>query len=144
MGKVLIQTYSPDHYSIITAASHDYEAFFKAETMIRKQVGYPPFSDLFQIVLSSEKEQEAYERCRQVAADFIRGAGRSEERFVFGPQAAPMNKIKGLYRYQLLIKCFPGKRKGYTTILNEIKMGINTDRGAKYYISIDVNPYSFL
>lgn len=144
MGKVLIQTYSPDHYSIITAASHDYEAFFKAEAMIRKQVGYPPFSDLFQIVLSSEKEQEAYERCRQVAADFIRGAGRSEERFVFGPQAAPMNKIKGLYRYQLLIKCFPGKRKGYTTILNEIKMGINTDRGAKYYISIDVNPYSFL
>lgn len=143
-GKVLIQTYNPEHYSIVAAAAHDYEAFYRSETAIRKQIGYPPFSDLFQIVLSSEKEQEAYEVCRQVADDFIRNAGRSEERYVLGPQAAPMNKIKGLYRYQLLIKCFPGKRKEYTRILNEIKMGINTDRSAKYFISVDVNPYSFL
>lgn len=143
-GKVLIQTYNPEHYSIVAAAAHDYEAFYRAETAIRRQIGYPPFSDLFQIVLSSEKEQEAYEVCRQIADDFIRNAGRSEERYVLGPQAAPMNKIKGLYRYQLLIKCFPGKRKEYTRILNEIKMGINTDRSAKYFISVDVNPYSFL
>lgn len=143
-GKVLIQSYNPDHYSILAAAAHDYEAFYQMETAIRKQIGYPPFSDLIQIVLSSEKEQEAYEICRQVAEDFIRNAGRSEERYVFGPQAAPMNKIKGLYRYQLLIKCFPGKRKEYGRILNEIKLGINTDRKAKYFISIDVNPYSFL
>jgi primosomal protein N' (replication factor Y) len=143
-GKVLIQSYNPDHYSIVAAAGHDYEAFYRAETAIRKQIGYPPFSDLIQIVLSSEKEQEAFEVCRRVAEDFIRGAGKSEERYVFGPQAAPMNKIKGLYRYQLLIKCFPGKRKEYSRILNEIKLGINTDRNAKYLISIDVNPYSFL
>lgn len=143
-GKVLIQTYSPDHYSIIAAAEHDYEAFYQAETRIRKQIGYPPFSDLIQIILSSEKEQEALERCRQVAADFIENAGKSEERYVFGPQAAPMNKIKGLYRYQLLIKCFPGKRKEYSRILNDIKVGINTDRSAKYLISVDINPYSFL
>lgn len=143
-GKVLIQSYHPEHYSIVAAANHDYEAFYRAETAIRKQIGYPPFSDLIQIVLSSEKEQEAYEACRKVAADFIRGAGKSEERYVFGPQAAPMNKIKGLYRYQLLIKCFPGKRKEYSRVLNEIRLGINTDRSAKYLISIDVNPYSFL
>ncbi|MPN53624.1 hypothetical protein SDC9_201288 [bioreactor metagenome] len=55
-----------------------------------------------------------------------------------------MNKIKGLYRFQLLIKCFPGKRKEYSRILNEIKVGINTDRNAKYLISVDINPYSFL
>ncbi len=143
-GKVLIQSYNPEHYSIVAAAKHDYESFYSAETLIRKQIGYPPFSDLIQIVLSSEKEQEAYEICRQVAADFLRSAGASEETYIFGPQAAPMNKIKGLYRYQLLIKCFPGKRKEYARILNEIKLGINTDRGAKYNISIDINPYSFL
>lgn len=143
-GKVLIQSYNPEHYSIVAAAEHDYEAFYRAETAIRKQIGYPPFSDLIQIILSSEQEKEAYEVCSQVAADFIRKAGKSAEPYVFGPQAAPMNKIKGLYRYQLLIKCFPGKRKEYTGILNEIKMGINTDRSAKYFISIDVNPYSFL
>lgn len=143
-GKVLIQSYNPDHYSIITAAAHDYESFYRAETAIRKQIGYPPFSDLIQVVLSSEKEQEAYEVCGRVAAEFIRNAGKEEERYVFGPHPAPMNKVKGLYRYQLLIKCFPGKRKNYTKILNEIKLGINTDRNAKYLISVDINPYSFL
>ncbi len=143
-GKVLIQSYNPDHYSIVTAAAHDYESFYRAETAIRKQIGYPPFSDLIQVVLSSEKEQEAYEICGRVAAEFVRNAGKEEERYVFGPQAAPMNKVKGLYRYQLLIKCFPGKRKIYTKILNEIKLGINTDRSAKYLISVDINPYSFL
>jgi primosomal protein N' (replication factor Y) len=143
-GKVLIQSYNPEHYSIIAAAEHDYDAFYRAETTLRKQIGYPPFSDLIQIVQSSEKEQEALEICRKVAADFIQNAGTSEERYVFGPQPAPMNKIKGYYRYQLLIKCFPGKRKEYSRILNGIKLGINTDRSARYAISIDINPYSFL
>ena len=143
-GKVLIQSYNPDHYSIVAAANHDYEAFYQAETMIREQIGYPPYSDLIQIILSSEKEQEAVERCRQVMTDFIRNAGDGTERYVFGPQAAPMNKIKGIYRYQLLIKCFPGNRKNYSKVLNDIKLRISTDRNAKHLISIDINPYSFL
>ncbi len=143
-GKVLIQSYNPEHYSIIAAAEHDYETFYQAESMIRKQIGYPPYSDLIQVVLSSEKEQEAYEKCRQAASDFIQNAGTDEGRYVFGPQAAPMNKVKGLYRYQLLIKCFPGKRREYSKILNDIKLKISTDRNAKHLISIDINPYSFL
>lgn len=143
-GKVLIQTYNRSHYSIIAAADHDYEAFYRAETAIRKQIGYPPFSDLIQVIISSEQEGEAYEKCRQVGEEFISRVGKQEEPYVFGPQAAAMNKVKGLYRYQLLIKCFPGKRKTYSGILNEIKTGINTDRSAKYLISIDINPYSFL
>ena len=143
-GKVLIQSYNPEHYSIVSAAGHDYESFYRTELAIRKQIGYPPWSDLFQIVLSSEDEQEAHRMCGQVADDFIRNAGKDAERYVFGPQAAPMNKVKGQYRWQLVIKCLPGKRKEYSGILNDIKMGINTDRKKKYLISIDINPYSFL
>ena len=143
-GKVLIQSYNPDHYSIISAANHDYESFYRAELAFRKQIGYPPWSDLFRVLLSSEDEQEACDTCRQVAEDFIRCAGKDEERYVFGPKAAPMNKVKGMYRWQLVIKCFPGKREKYSDILNKIKMGINTDRKKKYLISIDINPYSFI
>ncbi|HWQ77435.1 MAG TPA: primosomal protein N', partial [Anaerovoracaceae bacterium] len=104
-GKVLIQSYNPEHYSIIAASEHDYESFYRAELAIRKQIGYPPYSDLIRIVLSSEDEQEACGMCGQVAEDFIRRAGKDEERYVFGPRAAPMNKVKGLYRWQLVIKC---------------------------------------
>lgn len=143
-GKVLIQSYSPDHYSILAAADHDYDSFYRRESLIRKQIGYPPYSDLFQVVLSSENEKEACAVCGRVAREFLKNVGAEEERYVLGPHAAPMNKIKGLYRYQLLIKCFPGKRKIYSKAINDIKTKINTDRNAKYLISIDINPYSFL
>ncbi|QOX62475.1 primosomal protein N' [Anoxybacterium hadale] len=143
-GRVLIQTYHPDHYAILAAKDHDYDTFYQSESLLRRQLGYPPFSDLMQVVLSAEKEKDALELCRQIAEEFIRGVGEEERRYVLGPQAAPMNKIKGLYRYQLLIKCFPGKRKAYTKVLNNIRLKISTDRNAKYLISVDVNPYSFL
>ena len=143
-GKVFIQTYHPDHYAILAAADHDYETFYRWESMLRQQLGYPPYSDLFQVVLSAEKETDALELCRQVAEAFIRGVGEKERCYVLGPQAAPMNKVKGLYRYQLMIKCFPGKRKEYSRVLNDIRVKISTDRNAKYLISVDVNPYSFL
>ena len=70
-GKVLIQSYHPEHYSITTAAGHDYESFYAAESVIRRQIGYPPFSDLIQIIVSSEKEQEAFEKSRQIAEEFM-------------------------------------------------------------------------
>lgn len=143
-GKVIIQSYSPGHYSILAAKDHDYEAFYKIETIIRKQLGYPPFSDLFQIILSSKKEEEALYESNRVAKEFIHKAGSSEERYVMGPQPAPMNKIKEHYRYQLLIKCMPGKRKIYSDIINEIKLGISTNQKSDLLISIDINPYSFL
>ncbi|MDF3001919.1 MAG: priA [Bacillota bacterium] len=143
-GRVLIQTYHPDHYAILAARGHDYDAFYQSESMLRRQLGYPPFSDLIQVVLSAEKEKDALELCRQIAEEFIRGVGEEERRYVLGPQAAPMNKIKGLYRYQLLIKCFPGKRKAYSKVLNNIRLKISTNRNAKHLISVDVNPYSFL
>ncbi len=143
-GKVLIQSYHPEHYAITAAARHDYNTFYQMESMIRRQIGYPPFSDLIQVILSSEVEREAYERCRQVAESFLEEVGEDEAKYLLGPQAAPMNKVKGLYRYQLLIKCFPGKRKEYSRALTKIKLKINTDRKIKYHISVDINPYSFL
>jgi primosomal protein N'' len=143
-GKVLIQTYTPDHYSILAAADHDYSAFYKAETIIRNQLGYPPYSDLMQVVISSENEKESFTEIKRVAETFVQMAGNEEKRYVLGPQPASMQKIKGLYRYQIFIKCIPGKRKTYSKILNEIKLSISMSRNAKHSISIDVNPYSLV
>lgn len=143
-GKVLIQSYTPEHYSITAAANHDYDTFYRTECDIRKQVGYPPFSNIFQVIISSESESEAYEKAVEVTAEFIRNTNPGEAKYILGPQAATMNKVKGNYRYQILIKCFPGKRKLYSQVLNEIKLKINTDRKAKYLMSVDINPYSFL
>lgn len=143
-GKVVIQSYTPDHYSILAAADHDYAAFYQKERMIREQTAYPPFSDLIQIVLSAETEEEVERVSRKVVDNFLALAGREEKPYVLGPGPAPMNKIKGLHRYQLLIKCMPGKWEQYGPILNKIKLGISTDKKTASLISIDRNPYSFL
>lgn len=143
-GKVIIQSYTPEHYSILAAADHDYATFYQRERLIREQIVYPPFSDLIQLVLSAETEEEAEKVSRQVVSNFLALAGRDEEKYVLGPGPAPMNKIKGLHRYQLLIKCMPGKWEQYGPILNKIKLGISTDKKATCLISIDRNPYSFL
>lgn len=143
-GTVLIQSYTPGHYSILAAADHNYQAFFQAEAMIRNHLGYPPYSDLFQIIISSEKEEEALAEINRVSELFIKMAGEEEKKYVLGPQTASMQKIKGLYRYQLFLKCMPGKRKMYSSILNHIKWNISTNKNAKYTISIDINPYSLV
>lgn len=143
LGKVIIQSYSPKHYSILAAAKHDYDEFYSTEIMMRSVLLYPPFSDLIQIILSSEKEEEALLQSKKVAATFIDKAGKESEAFVFGPQPAPINKVNGHYRYQLLIKCKEENRSAYAAIINEIKLGISTKKGENYLISIDINPYSF-
>ena len=117
-GQVLIQSYNPEHYSIITASEHDYESFYRAESTIRRQIGYPPYSDLIQVVLSSAREQEAYEICGKTAADFISGVGKSEEQYVFGPQAAPMNKNQRSVPLSIVNKMLPWEKKG---ILQDFK-----------------------
>lgn len=144
LGKVIIQSYSPGHYSIQAASKHDYLTFYKTEAEVRRYLGYPPFTDLIQIILSSENEQEVINESNRVVREFVELAGRSEERSVLGPQPAPVNKLNGHYRYQILIKCLPEKRRAYSKALNEIKLGITTNKKAACLISIDFNPYSFI
>ena len=143
-GKVIIQTYTPDHYSILMASEHNYEGFYEQEIQLRKQLGYPPFSDLIQIVLSSEKEDEARIQCQRAKEQFLEMVGEKEATYVLGPQVAPMNKVNGQYRYQLLIKCSLEKRPYYSACINKIKWGITRDKKSEYLISIDFNPYSFM
>ena len=57
-GRVIIQTYTPESYAVQCAAAHDYEGFFQKEVMVRKLLGYPPFGDLLQLVISGASEEE--------------------------------------------------------------------------------------
>lgn len=143
-GRVIIQSYSPNHYSITSAKDHDYETFYKTESIIRKQLDYPPYCILIQIILSAQDDKNAYLGSMKVYKEFIDRAGDSERKNILGPHPAPMNKINGYYRYQLLFKCIPEKRNDYSKIINEIKLEISTNKNAIYNIAIDINPYSFM
>lgn len=61
MGKVIVQSYTPDNFALVTAANHDYQGFFDMEIQARRFMDYPPFTDLILVEFTSEKEEEALE-----------------------------------------------------------------------------------
>lgn len=106
LGEVLVQTYNPDHYAIAAARNHDYCGFYEQEIVARYQNLYPPFVDLANITFSDEDPDKALNTARQ-AAVFLQDMGvffkQGEVQFL-GPAEAPLYKLRGRYRYQILIK----------------------------------------
>jgi len=104
-GKVLIQGMAPDHYALVRAASHDYEGFYEDELRFRQETGYPPYSHLALLNLSctTEKplEESALEAAR-ILRDLRRDMGARME--ILGPAPAPLAKVRGRYRRQILLK----------------------------------------
>jgi primosomal protein N' (replication factor Y) len=101
-GKVLVQTYHPDHYAVKFAAKHDYAGFVTKEMTFRRSLHYPPFSVLTNVLLQSEKMEEAAGWAAQLGRFFER------EKFagikVLGPAAAPIVRLKRIWRFHLILK----------------------------------------
>ena len=143
-GRVIIQTYSPEHYAVTFAAAQDYKGFFETEITLRMYMGYPPFSDMFQVVFSS-KDKEAALRGAESWYGRLRAVMDPDERgSVFPPQEAYMKKINDTYRYSMLIKCARGKRREYSAMISMLKEEDRKNRKKKYTAVVDVNPYSFV
>ena len=142
-GRVLIQSYTPDHFAITSAADHDYEGFYHQEILLRSQVQYPPFSDLVQLILSHEREETAQAEIQELERLFLSLAGLEARRHVLGPQPAPMSKVNGIYRFQLLIKCVEAQRREYLEAIRQIRSKWVMQKKQSLLI-IDVNPYSFV
>ncbi len=107
-GHVIIQTYNPDHYSIQKARNHDFLAFYENEITFRQELKYPPFSRLANLRVSSNSKEltERFIRRLGVAGARIK---REKEPYkdhvdLLGPCSAPLAKIKGKHRWQILLK----------------------------------------
>ena len=107
-GQVILQTYNPDHFSILAAKDQDFEAFFKPEIGFRKALAYPPYTRIVQLKISGkEKDRTARfartlgERCKVLMAG---DPAFSRSLVAMGPIEAPIPRIAGRYRWQLLLK----------------------------------------
>ncbi len=102
-GEVIVQTYSPDHYSIKAAKTHDYELFFHEEIGYRKEIKQPPFSQLINIILQDESESAVIEEAHRLANYF---AMKIEECPIelLGPAPAPLSRVRGRFRWQIILK----------------------------------------
>ena len=101
-GKVLVQTYHTDHYAVKFAAEHDYQSFVVKELQYRRWMHYPPYAVLANVLLQSEKLEEATAWASSLGRWFE--ARRMEKVRVLGPAAAPIVRLKRIYRYHFVLK----------------------------------------
>jgi len=146
-GKVIIQTFNPDHYAIRTATEHDYQLFFKNEKELREQLGYPPFSHLTCLRFdgnSKEKTAEAaHNLSLKIRAVLSKWPKRGKEIQVLGPVEAPISRIKGKYRWQILIKSKSSLLLQH--LLNEIeRLSKKLLRSSGVHLILDVDPYQMI
>ena len=100
-GRVVVQTYYPDHYAILAATSHDYAAFADRELKYRRWMHYPPFGALVNVLVQSQKLEEAASWAAVLGKYFVKKAGPVR---VLGPCTAPIARIKNVYRFHLILK----------------------------------------
>lgn len=101
-GEVVIQTYNPEHYSIVEAAKQDYKSFFEQELLYRKLMKYPPCGQLLAVLVSSQEEEKAEQLSGKLAALTADLAEEGLE--LLGPTKAGISRIKDIYRYVLYYK----------------------------------------
>ncbi len=141
-GKVVIQTFNPDHYAVRRAQSHDYAGFYADELPLRRDLLYPPFSRIVNLHFSSihrERGLTAVENAGKIAGALALKAAKREEIQVIGPAEAPLARIRNRYRWQLLLK---GKN---VNVLHALAREVLVKAAAKgVEIKADVDPVSFL
>ncbi len=101
-GRVLVQTYHPEHYAIQCAQRHDYSGFVAKEMQYRRWMHYPPFTVLANIIVQSEQLEEAAGWAAELGRWFARA--KIEGLRVLGPAVAPISRIKRIYRFHFVLK----------------------------------------
>jgi primosomal protein N' (replication factor Y) len=147
-GHVLVQTFNPEHESVAAAAEHDYETFYRQEIVNRRELAYPPFTRLANVISQDEDGRVAEARLRLVAARL--GGGRSlldgpkvtgdSDLTVLGPAPCPLSRLRGKYRWHLLLKA-----ADTDTLRARLRIAFHGLNGSERAgLSIDIDPISLL
>jgi primosomal protein N' (replication factor Y) len=154
-GRVIIQTYSPHHYSIRAACDQDYARFIRRELELRRELDYPPYSRMVLVRIEgldphsvekiAEKAATELSRASRPSSGQPTGKGLDAKNSVqlMGPAPAPIERIKGRYRWQLIVK---------SSALGEIRRRLSTARSrlsetakdAGVHLIFDIDPVSML
>lgn len=128
-GRVIVQTYSPDHFAVAAAAAHDYDAFYGPEMRMRSELDYPPFGRLARLTVSRSTSREADAEAERVVRELIelRHQTRGAVADVIGPAPANPARRRNQWRRQILLK-----GDDPVVLLSQIELG----RGW----SVDVDP----
>jgi len=140
-GRVIIQTYNPEHYSIIAGKNQDFLQFYRQEIAVRQMMDYPPFTALVRILVSDYHEKSVIIYLENLTQTIKKYAAAGLE--IFGPAQAPISKIKNRYRWQVILK-----GENLEVLKQAVLYGLqNTEKGETnktLRVIVDVEPQSIL
>ena len=141
-GRVLIQTYQPEHYVFQTVQAQDYDSFFQRELESRRQLGYPPFTRLALVRLSGPQEESVVREARRLAAvleQFRTSDGDLRARVrILGPAPAGLTRLQGRFRWQILIKSYG--RPPLLRLLQHLRQVWTPVPRAHLSLTLDIDP----
>ncbi len=140
-GEVIIQTMNPNHYSIQHSSTHDYEGFYNEEIVFREQLGYPPIGRIIKLEVKSPDESLAA-RAAKTGQDRIRSLMRGKDTVLLGPAPAPISRLRGQYRFQMLL--LSQKRNVIRFLAEEGRKSMEEKYGRKCRVIIDVDPVNLM
>lgn len=142
-GEVLIQTYTPHHYAVQTAANHDYAGFYRREMAIRKSMGYPPFAKMIRLLVAGKDETAVQKTAADFRAQLDQSMATVDQVRLLGPAPAPLARLKEFFRWHIIIWS-----ADYVLLRRLMKQfwqhtrHVNLDQGVRF--TIDVDPMSMM
>lgn len=140
-GKVVVQTYTPEHYSIKYAQVHDFVGFYNEEIKLRRELAYPPFAHIANIIISGFDENKVIRSANEIGTYMggeIKAYPGVEK---LGPSTAPLSKIKSKHRWQIILK--GSSEQELRELLQRLVSSKYTEIEG-ITISIDINPNNML
>lgn len=135
-GKVVIQTYNPDHYAVAAGAVQDYPSFYNTEIIHRKELFYPPFSQIVKLTITANEETMARSQAEEISLQLKTSLVSEPYTEVIGPFNAATFKIKDIFRVNLIIK---------TVRLSAIRQQIkNLGLCERHNVYIDIEPINVM
>jgi primosomal protein N' (replication factor Y) (superfamily II helicase) len=139
-GRVLIQTYYPEHYAIQDAVRQDYLAFYERELHYRRMMAYPPFTSLANVIVRDTNLENAIRWSRKLSEYFSPSDGKGIR--ILGPASAPLARLKKEHRFQFLLKS--PKRSVITKILSGAMAFCDGNEIPQTAVLVDMDPLSLM
>ena len=134
-GYVVLQTYAPKHYVYRFASNYDYDGFYEKEINLRETTGFPPYSEILRILVSSESDNRAKEVAKKIYDETLKLKEKYAGKIIFlQAMASPIKRIQTKYRYQILTRYIPNDKitKDFYSIADIIEKDVS--------IFVELNP----
>ncbi len=140
-GRVLVQTFSPENPAIICATRHDYLSFAAGELPVREEFHYPPYGKMARIVIRGEVQAKVEQMADHIADCMNQSADELElQMSVLGPSVAPLEKLRGMYRYHMLLGAV--EENAIQRVVKRAKSSIKEMDDIQWIV--DVDPYNMV